>query len=192
VKQLSPEEPNSNEKEREEVDFSGSTLLTIERMKVLSSWTPHPKQKWTLIYNATKDGFESKKFHEKCNNKGPTITLICSNGYLFGGYTSVSWCSSGGYVNDSNAFIFLLNNANGSLPTKFEISSPLDAIYNETLGPTFGGGHDICVSSDANINSRSYTNFPHSYKDSLGLGNNTFTGSRNLRASDVEVFSIVQ
>lgn len=45
-----------------------------------------------LIFRASKHNFLSVSFHNKCDHKGPTITIVKSEGgMLFGGYTSVSW-----------------------------------------------------------------------------------------------------
>ena len=70
-------------------------------------------EKWfntELIYRATTDGFAATTFHSKCDNKGPNISIIKSeSGYIFGGYTSLSWDVSGSYASDnSNPFIFSL------------------------------------------------------------------------------------
>ena len=44
------------------------------------------------IYQASVNTFASAKFHELCDNKGPTLTIIeTTTGYIFGGYTSTSW-----------------------------------------------------------------------------------------------------
>ena len=48
--------------------------------------------KLKLLYRSTRDGNTVKKFHEFCDNKGPTLTLIHSEfNHVFGGYTNVSW-----------------------------------------------------------------------------------------------------
>ncbi len=45
-------------------------------------------QKWTLIYRASRDGFEASQFNTQCDNKPNTLILIKStNGNIFGGYT---------------------------------------------------------------------------------------------------------
>jgi len=61
-----------------------------------------------LIYKGTKDGFQSAKFHEKCDDKGATIVLIKSktNGEVFGGSVSVGWTRDGNYHADTTAFLF--------------------------------------------------------------------------------------
>ena len=48
-----------------------------------------------LIYRGTKDGFAAKKFHLKCNYKGPTLSIIRTNkGKIFGGFTDIDWTSA--------------------------------------------------------------------------------------------------
>ena len=45
-----------------------------------------------LLYRGSKDGFTAASFHQKCDNKGPNISIIKSeHGLIFGGYTSLSW-----------------------------------------------------------------------------------------------------
>ena len=38
---------------------------------------------------------KSKTFHEKCDDQGPTLTIILANSRVFGGYTNIQWSSSG-------------------------------------------------------------------------------------------------
>ena len=47
-----------------------------------------------LLYRGTRDGYEPKNFHDKCDNKGPTITLYQNEKCIFGGYNSNSWASN--------------------------------------------------------------------------------------------------
>ena len=62
----------------------------------LLEWTGYEKME--LIYRGTRDGMTSNKFHEKCDNQGPTITLIKTDKNIFGGYTSISWSSDGNII----------------------------------------------------------------------------------------------
>ena len=61
-----------------------------------------------LIYRGTQDGFNAKKFHELCDNKGATLSIIkARTGKRFGGFTKLSWDSSNSYkMNDPAAFLF--------------------------------------------------------------------------------------
>ena len=48
--------------------------------------------KWKLIYRSSEHGYTAKSFHEYCNDKGPTLIVIKSDGgWIFGGYTIQSW-----------------------------------------------------------------------------------------------------
>jgi hypothetical protein len=40
----------------------------------------------------SEDGYSSQVFHQKCDNKGPTLSIIQSDqGKIFGGYSMVPW-----------------------------------------------------------------------------------------------------
>jgi hypothetical protein len=67
------------------------TSLAFELRRVLGSWLE--QRKIALLYKATRDGFSASTFHSKCNKKGPTLIIIWSQGYIFGGYASQSWSS---------------------------------------------------------------------------------------------------
>ena len=74
------------------------------------------KVNMTLLYKSTVDGDRASNFHNKCNNKGPTLTLVRNTrGFRCEGFTNQSWSSrynNSGYgspnVNDPNAFLFSL------------------------------------------------------------------------------------
>jgi len=171
---------------------SKSILLSYQQRNQITSWTAN-KKKQNLLYRASRDGFNAQDFHRTCDNKGGTIVVIKSNnGWLFGGYTTVSWNQSGRFVQDSQSFLFTLTNPHNIPPTKYPISNAGtdNAIYcSSDYGPTFGGGHDIYIASFANTNTGNYCNFPSSYQDTTGRGNATFTGQRNgWTVSDIEVF----
>ena len=128
-----------------------------------------------LLYRGTRDGMSAEVFHNKCNNKGPTISLFKNEkGYIFGGYASIDWTSYGNYRSAPDSFIFTLTNMYNISPTKFPNSDTGYSIFdNSFCGPTFGGGHDIVVFNP------NYTDFPHSYKDVLGKGYSIFKGDND-------------
>ncbi len=168
------------------------TLLQPEQKKKLNEFYGKVNQRWELLYKASRDGFDANAFHSRCDNKGPTMTIIQSNNnYLFGGYTSISWTSGGDYKNDTTAFLFTLTNPHNIPPTKYLINSTGSAVYHKSdCGPTFGGGHDIHLANASNANNSSYTGFPNYYTDTTGKGNATFTGARNFTTSDIEVYKL--
>jgi len=76
-------------------------------------------------------------------------------------------------------------------PFKSMVTNPSNAIQRRSsYGPTFGGGHDIFISSNANAISASYTNFGVSYSVPSGVRNkNTIlAGTQYFTPDEVEVF----
>ena len=54
------------------------------------SWLT-PGATCSLLYRATADGKSPADFHRCCDKEGPTLLVIRSGEYIFGGYTSKSW-----------------------------------------------------------------------------------------------------
>jgi hypothetical protein len=65
----------------------------------------------TLLFSGTTHGWEISKFHELCDEKGPTITIMKSKaGKVFGGFAMQSWDSkTGDYKADEKAFIYSID-----------------------------------------------------------------------------------
>jgi len=51
------------------------------------------RSRFVRCWHAKTDGWAASTFHRQCDNKGPTVTIIKVNNYIFGGYTDVSWSS---------------------------------------------------------------------------------------------------
>ncbi len=77
----------------------------------------------------------------------------------------MAWTSSNQYLQDTTnqSFLFSL-----TLKEKYTMANNAylpNTIYNgASYGPTFGGGHDLYISDQANISSSSYSNIPISYQ----------------------------
>ena len=181
-------------------EFKCDSIILLESkrekefMLKLYEWSGYNKME--LIYRGTRDGVYSNNFHTKCDNQGPTITL-CKHekGYIFGGYSSISWTGQGGYHQAPNSFLFTLTNIHGTEPTKFILKNNNDtcSVYHgSNYGAIFGGGHDLYIRSDY-INNNTNCNFPSSYQDSLGKGRSIFTGDNKVyefKIKEVEVFKL--
>jgi hypothetical protein len=77
-------------------------LLSQLPMKVLTL---------TLLFSGSTHGWERSKFHELCDDKGPTITVMKSKaGRVFGGFAMQSWDSkTKGFKADEKAFIYSID-----------------------------------------------------------------------------------
>lgn len=112
----------------------------------------------TLLYRSTRDGFDATAFHSKCDNKGPTITIVKSksNDTVFGGFSSVSWNSLGLYIADPNAFLYSVTRATKQPIKQTDTIHALFGTIN--TGPSFGYGPDLLIPTLANAN-RGVSNF---------------------------------
>ena len=80
--------------------LSSSTILSSTELSNLNEMLP-TYTKSVLLYKATRDGFESKEFHDRCDNAINTVIVIRNNlNYIFGGFTVAKWGSNLGYITD--------------------------------------------------------------------------------------------
>uniref|UniRef100_K1RGC3 Interferon-induced protein 44 n=1 Tax=Magallana gigas TaxID=29159 RepID=K1RGC3_MAGGI len=114
-------------------------LLTADDRAQLSSWIGQ-KCHFELLYKISRDNCCPKKFHQLCDRKGPTVTILYNtDNSSYGGFLSQSWESSGGCIKDQHAFLFTLSYNGVRKPRKFPVTKPNQAAYaNNNLGPTFG------------------------------------------------------
>ena len=154
--------------------------------------------KFTLVYRASRDGFDASSFHAKCDNQPRTLTLIRSvNGCIFGAFASVAWSSVISWKTDPDAFIFSLVNDTGvphMFPIKFE--NRQSSIYCQpACGPAFGRGADLVISDRSNMTTESFSNLGKSYDFPLFeygsmKAQSYLAGSRNFQTSEIEVFHV--
>ncbi|CAF0718748.1 unnamed protein product [Brachionus calyciflorus] len=150
-------------------------------------------QKFKLLYRASRDGFDSKKFHELCDGKSNTLVFIKTiNSRIFGGFTGASWSTTDGFKDDPYAFIFSLANSQNK-QTIIKCSDSANAIYcDKNNGPCFGDG-DIKITNMSNINEKSESVLGYTYGEELfeyrSQESMTFlAGSQNFQVQDIEVF----
>ena len=65
--------------------------------------------KFEKIFTMSINGDSSKDFHNFCDNKGPTLTIIkTTKNKIFGGFTPLNWENRGGnkYDEKNQTFFF--------------------------------------------------------------------------------------
>ncbi len=74
-------------------------------------------------------------------------------GHTFGGFTSVSWDSSGNYKTDTLSFLFSVDKQ-----IKYPIINAFTNAINcsSSYGPTFGSGCDLYIADNSNSNNSSH------------------------------------
>jgi hypothetical protein len=78
-----------------------SKIITSQHAELISKWIDRLEitdmiknsYEFKLILRGSRDGFTSKKFHEICNNKFHTVSIIKVKGSneILGGYNPVEW-----------------------------------------------------------------------------------------------------
>ena len=97
------------------------------------------------------------------------------------------------WVRCSQAFLFSIVNPHGLGPTKMPLFQRHGhSIYcKASHGPSFGGGHDLHISGNANNNASSYAYLGGSYQCPTGQNARTFlAGVKNFTVTDYEVFEL--
>ena len=179
---LKTEEKENNEKYN---NLNNSSILTDkEKIKMISNWIkPNGNIIYNQIYKATRDGGTGKDFHKYCDNQKPTLTLFEStNGYIFGGYISISWEGPLNWAfkgDDQNAFIFSVNNQ-----LKFPIKNKSKVIYNQkNCGPDFG--HD-----DIYLSSQFFDYDSSCSNNCYGASPEKIAGGSSFRIKELEVYLV--
>jgi hypothetical protein len=175
--------------------FPLSSIASQKEMDLISNWiNPNSSFKYSLLYKASRDGDVAYKFHELCNSKKTTLTIISTmEGWKFGGYTDTSWedmSDDDWFDGDSDfkttnyTFLFSLNlrNKYPSINNRPEIRTSVDK------GPTFGRGPDIHVVN--NFRSRFSTcRAPYSFGNMKHV--NEFNGGKGeFMVKEIEVFYV--
>ena len=51
----------------------------------------YDSSRWTRCYRALDHGWNVSTFHQKCDSKGPTLSIVRKDNFVFGGFTERSW-----------------------------------------------------------------------------------------------------
>ena len=139
-----------------------------------------------LLYCGTKDGDDSKIFHNKCDNIPNQLVLVkTKEGLKFGGYTRLGFNSSESVILDKDSFLF-------SFDTKktYDAIEGKETIYcSPTYGPTFGCCSDIEIKSNFLSNKGRVQIKMNRFKTTQDYELNG--GNEHFEFKEVEVFQII-
>jgi len=147
------------------------------------------KGHWVKCVTGSKNGFSAATFHKRCDNKGPTITLVKSGKYIFGGYAAHSWKSTPGYSPSRKCILFSVTRNQKAYSTR----KPQRAQYNhKDYLPSFGWGLDLYLSDNADQHNWSYSNFANAYASPLAYRSAAakafLAGKSHFKVADYEVY----
>ncbi len=127
--------------------IQSNIITTAEETDIIHDWLIEDKSdgELHLLYDSTTEGFSPKTFHERCDNKGPTLILIETvEGWVMGGYSNSPWPKElGDHCSASKAFIFNLRGYGLPYPIKRKLKDEDDITAircNSEGGPAFGSG----------------------------------------------------
>ena len=80
---------------RPNLPFKDSIILSTEQKQVfVNKWLKEKLKSgqpdFVLAYRASRNGWNSSNFYSLCDNKGPTVAVVKSGNYIFGGFTEQS------------------------------------------------------------------------------------------------------
>ena len=137
--------------------ITNSSIITSQHFVIFDSWIRKKDNfyynvrnipyKFKLLYRASKDGNTGATFHEKCDNKGPTIVIakIANSEQIVGGYNPLDWKPTG-YKSTKDSFIFSFTDRNNLKTAKVGYPSTNHQYFiycYSNRGPVFGGSHDL-------------------------------------------------
>ena len=163
-----------------------NSLIEIDE-DLVKSWLNNRNFFAELLFRKSKDGSTPKDFHNKCDNKGITITFIeTTKGYKFGGYTELEWdCSRKGKT-DKSTFIFSLNKRKKFLAKNNNESINCYEVNGPRFGCTYTYYSDIYFYQTLNKGSCELS------KDSTFLTENELTnGEKYWDVKEIEVYKII-
>jgi hypothetical protein len=171
-----------------------------------------PGRDCQLLYRGSRDGMTPAAFHDKCDERLPTIVLIAgqSDGHpvsVFGGYASKSWKSSRCFVDARDSFLFSILNPFGDgivhMPIPDSSTDADKAMWcDASHGPSFGYGnyagraisvrnYNLSSQSPFDTSSSCFLTSGGTFGDPLGRGHSMFTGSPQFTPLEIEVWRIV-
>ena len=158
-----------------------------EYKKALKNWiNSNKKIEAQLLYKKSRDGDQISKFHELCDNKGPTLTIFkTEDGNIGGIYTPLSWDDHTLWKNDLDTFMFNLNKSERYKKLKNECS-----IYLEKNHGPWSKAFGFYITDQMNKILHCGANINDYYENGANILHNNTNGTKYFNVSDVEVFKI--
>ena len=150
-----------------------------------------------LLYSTLTDGVSTITFHKKCDNKGPTLTLVKTvDGHIFGGYNPRSWISESMYNECDDSFIFSLSDGKSIKPIKcplIKYKKSMAIYQNEELNsPGWGEVSEADLFISYKNFENSYSNLGKCYKAPKNVDPTSFLAGKpnNWEIELVEVYAV--
>ena len=179
------EEENKKMKEKIERIEKDFYVEENEKLKLIKNWIYEDKKTrplLKLLFKMVRDGDSTKSFHNLCDNKGPTVTIIeTDDNYLFGGFTNGSWDSDGHWANHGRDFVFSINQK--------KIYYKGDKGNGIECGPTYGP--NFSSNGDSGIWFKNNTLKEGIYKSDIYNTNGELYIKSTFKVKDIEIYQVI-
>ena len=179
-----------------------SKIFNFQDMCLISDGVKNNLKKsiknYELLFKASRDGYKSYDFHQKCDGHNYTLTFILTKeGRRFGGFTDLSWDGTSFEKKGGNSFTFSLDKQE----IYYKIDDDVDEIRTFSLyGPDFrefrledncnikeNNESDYHVSYDIKENNNYYKRYSYYNSDYEEF---RFAGNKTFLVEDYEVYKI--
>ncbi|EXX78624.1 hypothetical protein RirG_013410 [Rhizophagus irregularis DAOM 197198w] len=170
-----------------------SKIITFQHANLISKWIDklditdnlNTSYEFKLILRGSRDGFAPSKFHEICDNRVRTVTVIKvkNSNEILGGYNPIEWKSNNNFGVTKDSFIFSFENIDNI--EKHILSHVVD----ESKAITNGASYGACFFSDLAMYGKNFYNSccrKSSYEKHIRNTTNYFS------IEEFEVFQIIK
>merc|ERR1712228_717030 len=185
-----------------------SNLITKNECHLLTQWIEendgndsNELYSIDLLFRASEYDFDAKMFHDLCDYKGKTISIIqAENGYIFGGYTHFDFEANKlwKYHNHGRpkGFVFLLRsygddqNDNPRKWSLCEMNGNIQSEINSSIeyGPCFVDSIRICDKANLTEDNQAYIGAM--FDDASNEQQQMLSGGVNFRVAEYEIFQV--
>ncbi|WAQ94454.1 IF44L-like protein [Mya arenaria] len=170
--------------------------LTEKDFEQIESWIGTGPKTFNLLYSITMDGCDASVFHQKCDNQGPTLTVLYNKeSSVYGGYTGLSWESGAGSRTDNSAFLYQMYFSGLKTLKKCSVKIGKQSLiqhhtwvrYLEVV---------LCITSiiqksssgEYNLNGNMQLHFGKNY-DTAGISSKEFNNG-HIRVTELDVYAV--
>jgi hypothetical protein len=117
-----------------------SKIITIKHAELISKWVNRLEitddlaspYEFKLLFRGSRDGFYPEKFHEICDNKSRTVTVVKvkDNNEILGGYNPIEWRTDSVWGATKDSFIFSFKNDGMEDNVLSRVTHECDSINN--------------------------------------------------------------
>ncbi|GBC06991.1 hypothetical protein RclHR1_07190007 [Rhizophagus clarus] len=159
-----------------------SKIITNQHVKIISRWIDRLENtadkltnsyEFKLLYRDTRDFTldRFKKFHEACDNKSRTVTVIKvkDRKEIHGGYNPIEWKSDNSYGITKDSFIFSFSNDSTENSVLSRVNDETKATWNDRYsGPSFGKYSDLFLCTTFGDDAKIFYRKKHYEKQIIG------------------------